>query len=87
MWQTGQGEFRIQTTEPEIVRKLSRRKKPNLVAFGVNRYLRVYELSGIRPQNALRTFRCLLGQEIIFNAFTGVYEPKNDSHMNTKKQS
>ncbi len=74
MWQTGSSEFRIQTDDPEVVRKLTRRQKPKLVASGVNVYLRIYELSNIRPQNARRTLSHLLGQEIKRNPVTGDYE-------------
>ena len=79
MWQTDTSTFRIQTDDPEITRKLKRRKRPQLVGFGVNRYIRIYELSGIRPQNARRTFRHVLGQEIKMNPVTGEYETKMHS--------
>ena len=82
MWQTGPGEFRIQTDEVNVVRKLSRRRKPKLVAYGINKYVRIFELSGIRPDNARRTLGHLLGQEIKMNVLTGEYEPQMHSHMN-----
>ena len=84
MWQTGPSEFRIQTDEPEIARKLSRRQKPRLVASGVNKYLRIYALRDIRPQNARRTLSHLLGQEIKKNSVTGEYEIKMNSYLDTK---
>ena len=84
MWQTSPSEFRIQTNEPAVVRKLSRRSKPELVAWGVNIYLRIYELRDIRPQNARRTLSHLIGQEIKKNALTGEFEPKMHSHLNPK---
>jgi hypothetical protein len=76
MWQTGPSEFRIQTDEPEVDKKLSRRQKPQLVAYGVNTFLRIYELCNIRPQNARRTLSHLLGQGIKKNPVTGEYEIK-----------
>ena len=76
MWQTLPSVFIIQTDDPSVVRKLSRRKRPRLVGWGVNKYLRIYELSGIRPENARRTFRYITGREIILSTVTGEYEPK-----------
>jgi hypothetical protein len=84
MWKTGPSEFRIQTDEMNIDRKLARRQKPKLVAYGVNTYIRVYELSNIRPQNARRTLSHLLGQEIKKNPVTGEYELKMHSYMYVK---
>jgi hypothetical protein len=81
MWQTGPSEFRIQTDDIGIVRKLSRRQKPKLVAYGINKYIRIFELRGIRPDNARRTLRHITGREIILNTITGDYEPKIHSHM------
>ena len=81
MWRTLPSVFIIQTDEPQVVRKLSRRKRPQLVGWGVNKYLRIFELSGIRPDNARRTLRYITGREIILNTITGDYEPKTHSYM------
>jgi len=63
MWSIGPGMFRIQTNKPNIARKLSRRKSMNLVAWGINTYLRVFQVSNIRPDNARRMLRHIMGQE------------------------
>lgn len=57
MWKKEKGTYLFQTDDPVIARKLSRRKKAVLVAWGVNCYLRVYEFSNMRPDNARRMLR------------------------------
>lgn len=71
MWKTGSRSFRIQTDDPKIVRVLSRRKTMKLVAWGINKYLRVYENSNLRPDNARRMLRHISGQESKENGVSG----------------
>ncbi|MBL7046224.1 MAG: hypothetical protein ISR95_01085 [Candidatus Marinimicrobia bacterium] len=63
MWKVAPLTFRFQTDNPKIGRKLSRRKTMKLVAWGINTYLRIYEISNLRPDNARRMLRHITGQE------------------------
>jgi len=63
MWRTYPGTFNIQTDEPLVARKLSRRKTMKLVAWGVNTYLRTFQITDLRPDNARRMFRHISGKE------------------------
>jgi hypothetical protein len=42
-WPVGPGTSRFQTNSPEIARKLSKRSKARLVAWGINCFLRIYQ--------------------------------------------
>jgi len=74
MWKIGPGEFLIQTDDPEIARKLSRRRRPKLMNWGVNVFRRTFILSGIKPQNALRTLCQLLRRKCKWNPDTEEWE-------------
>jgi|GEM_PF-1094577 hypothetical protein len=63
MWRVAPRTFRIQTDDPKIVRVLSRRKTMKLVAWGVNKYLRVYENTNLRPDNARRMLSHIMSYE------------------------
>ncbi len=63
MWKVSTGTYMIQTDEPETARKLSRRDKCTLVAWGINVYLRVFQISNLRADNAARLRRHILGSE------------------------
>lgn len=56
MWKTGISEYRFQTDNPSIAKKLSRRKNSKLIGWGVNQYLRIFQISSIRPDKARRLF-------------------------------
>jgi len=43
LWSVGPGVFRFQTNSPQIARKLAKRSKAQLVAWGVNCFLRIYQ--------------------------------------------
>lgn len=70
MWKTAPGTYRIQTDEPSIARKLTRRKKCNLVAWGINTYLRIFEIANLRADNARRMARHIVTQETEKTAVT-----------------
>jgi len=42
-WPVGGGEYRLQTNSPAIARKLAKRSKAQLVAWGINCFLRIYQ--------------------------------------------
>lgn len=63
MWRVAPGTFNIQTDDPAIARRLNRRKSMTLVAWGVNTYLRVFQIKNLRPDNARRMLRHISGQE------------------------
>ncbi len=63
MWKVSTGSYMIQTNDPGIARKLSRRNSTELVAWGVNAYLRVFQITNLRPDNARRMLRHVKGQE------------------------
>jgi hypothetical protein len=63
MWKVSTGTYMIQTDEPKTARKLSRRDKCTLVAWGINVYLRVFQISNLRADNARRMHRHIKAQE------------------------
>ncbi|NQV16214.1 hypothetical protein HQ531_12205 [bacterium] len=71
MWKVAPLTFWIQTDDPAIARKLSRRKSLKLVAWGVNVYLRVFQISNVRPDNARRLLRHITDQESKKKAVSG----------------
>ena len=87
MWKTERKVYRIQTDDPSIVRKLSRRSKPTLVGIGENKYLYIFELRNIRQDNAIRTLGHISGQEVIYIDAECEYELKPHSHMNMNDES
>ena len=87
MWRISPGTFNIQTDEPKVARKLSRRKSMKLVAWGVNTYLRIFQITNLRPDNARRLLRHIRSQETkneLVNVESGA---KTYSHMTMNQQS
>jgi hypothetical protein len=78
MWRTEPGVVRIQTDCPKRARMLSRRSRPQLVGWSVrqgkDKYIRIFELRDIRPQNALRTFSYILGRKPKWNPVNEEWE-------------
>jgi hypothetical protein len=64
MWRVATGTYMIQTDDPGIARKLNRRNSTELVAWGINAYLRVFQISDLRPDNARRMLSHIKGGEI-----------------------
>jgi len=69
-WSVGGGEYRLQTNSPEIARKLAKRSKARLVAWGVNCFLRIYQEPMSRRQAIRLVDRCLV------SANSGFFDPK-----------
>jgi hypothetical protein len=67
MWKIDKRTYFIQTDDPKTARKLSRREKCTLVAWGVNNYLRIFQISNLRADNARRMRRHILGQEKVLS--------------------
>jgi len=63
MWKVAPQTFNIQTDNPAIASRLSRRKSMTLFAWIVNTYLRVFQITNLRPDNARRMLRHIMGQE------------------------
>lgn len=87
MWYVAPGTFNIQTDEPKVASKLSRRKSMKLVAWGVNTYLRVFQISNLRPDNARRMLRHITGQETKKEAVIGESDVKSYSPVTIKQES
>ena len=66
MWQEVRGEptFRIQTDDPRIIKKLSRRKEVKLTAFGMNNPIRIFIITFSKNYNAKRSFIRLTGNKL-----------------------
>ena len=79
IWQElrGKPEWRFQTDQYEIYRKLKRRKRFRLVAYGCNGDLWVFVKSYKHPKNARKAFEQVCSQKIFFNASKGIYEAEN----------
>jgi hypothetical protein len=75
MWQEMRGEpdWRIQTEDPGIGRKLSRKAGMRLVAKCVNCYFRVSRFQAASRNNARRTFRRVTGQTPLYDVSTRVH--------------
>ncbi|MFC1451854.1 hypothetical protein ACFLSJ_00755 [Verrucomicrobiota bacterium] len=88
MWQElpGQPEWRIQTDDPAIARKLSRKVGMMLVGVGVNCFLRVYRFHAASRNGARRTFSRVTGLKPIYDADTGLYSAKTRSAPVTKNR-
>jgi hypothetical protein len=69
-WAVAPGVFRFQTNSPEIARKLSKRSKGRLVAWGINSFLRIYQEPMPRRQ-AIR-----LVNRYLVSANGGFFDPK-----------
>jgi len=63
MWNLEGHTFRFQTDNPKIARMLSKRKAMILVAWGMNKYLRIFQVENLRPDNARRMLRHITGQK------------------------
>jgi len=87
MWPFGPRTYRIQTDDPKIARKLSRRKSMVPAGCGVNVYLRIFQITDIRPDNARRMLRHILGQESEMEAVTGESGVKSYSPVTIKQES
>jgi len=87
MWSVGPRMYRIQTDEPKIARKLSRRKSMKPAGYGVNTYLRIFQIIDIRPDNARRMLRHILGQETKMEAVTVESDTKTYSLVTIKQES
>ena len=72
-WQVAPGVFRFQTSSPEIARKLSKRSKGRLVAWGINSFLRIYQEPMPRRQAISLVDRYLV------SANSGFFDPERPS--------
>ena len=65
--------WRIQTTDPIIKRKLSRRNTSKLVGECFNHSMVIYKLQYYSPQKAKQSFMRLTGQKIKKDSEEGVF--------------
>ena len=65
--------WRIQTTDPIVKRKLSRRKTAKLVVECFNHPMVIYKLQYYSPQKAKLSFQRLIGQKIKKDCEDGVF--------------
>ena len=87
MWPLGSRTYRIQTDDPKIARGLSRRKSMQPAGNGVNTYLRIFQITDIRPDNAKRMFKHILGQETKMEAVSSESDVESYSPVHTKQES
>ena len=87
MWPCGFRTYRIQTDDPKIARKLSRRKSMTPAGCGVNVYLRIFLIENIRPDNAKRMYRHIMGQETKMEAAIVESDVKSYSPVTIKQES
>lgn len=65
--------WRIQTPDPEIKRKLNRRKSASLVGECFNHPMVIYSLKYYSPQKAKQSFQRLTNQKIKKSSEDGVF--------------
>ena len=65
--------WRIQTTDPNVKRKLSRRNTATLVGECFNHPMVIYRLQYYTPQKAKQSFQRLTGQKIKKDSEDGVF--------------
>jgi len=75
MWQEERGKpyYRFQTDEREINNKMKRRNKFELVGWGVNCNLWIYQVQFKRPDIAKKTFKALTGKMAILDKKKDVF--------------
>ena len=66
MWQEqyGSPEFRFQTDDPKIAKRMRQRKKFVLSGYGINIRLWIYTSPFYKPQDAKRTLSHITGRKI-----------------------
>ena len=69
MWQEERGKkyYRFQTDEKDIAQKMRRRNKFELVGWGVNCNLWIFQSSFSRPDIARKAFKSIMGGRIEFD--------------------
>ena len=68
--------WRIQTTDPNVKRKLSRRNTATLAGECFNHPMVIYRLQYYTPQKAKQSFQRLTGQKIKKDSDDGVFYAK-----------
>ena len=75
MWQElhGEPEFRFQTTDPKLHKRMHRSRYFKLVVIGMNIDLWVYQASFYSPKEARRSLERMSGSKCSVTADTGVF--------------
>ena len=79
--------WRIQTTDPIIIRKLKRRKTARLVGECFNHPMVIYKLQYFSPQKAKQSFERLTGQKIKKDSDDGVFYAETYPILTKKKHT
>ena len=79
--------WRIQTPDPEIKRKLNRRKSAILVGVCFNHPMVIYRLQYYTPQKAKQSFQRLTGQKIKKDSDDGVFYAETYPILTKKKHT
>ena len=81
MWRLEKGgtRWQMQTDDPAIARKMSRKAGFKLVASGFNCFLRVFSFNASRPEVARRIFTRVCNQTPKLDRVTGLYRPDLDA--------
>jgi len=87
MWKLEGHIFRFQTNNPKIARMLSKRKTMILVAWGMNKYLRIFQIENLRPDNARRMLRYIKTQELNLKTVKCQTDEKTYSQMTINQLS
>lgn len=75
MWKEERGEkiYRIQTEDPLIFRRLNKRQDMTLVMWGINKYLKVFQVTYYSPKEARRSFKRIVGSKNNITKKLGVF--------------
>lgn len=74
MWKEERGRklYRVQTNDPIIFRRLSKRNDMTLVMWGINKYLKVFQVEYYSPKEARRSFKRIIRSKVIKTAEAGM---------------
>jgi hypothetical protein len=80
MWQEERGKsfYKFQTDEKEIANKMKRREKFNLVGWGVNCPLWIYQATFSRPDIAKKAFKTIMGGKVEFNIREDIFSSESN---------
>ena len=90
LWKWGYGDeddnvWRLQTAEPQVIRKLRKRENATIGAWSPNSILHIFHLSYTNRFKAMEGLRRLTGRKVYYNAEEEVIMTKTTPILTSKK--
>ena len=90
MWKWGYGDeddnvWRLQTAEPQVIRKLRKRENATIGAWSPNSILHYFHLTYTNRFKAMEGLRRLTGRKVYYNAEEEVIMTKTTPILTSKK--